>query len=473
MGQVLADTGEVHRARGNSRVALLSQEFGVKPENTLRKELSSGFASVVQAMKRQQEIEHELESVGDDLDRMGELLDELTALAAATSDLELDTMGRKIEQMATQLGFEMEDLDRLVASFSGGWQMRIGLGKALLQEPDVLLLDEPTNHLDVAAIAWLESNYTAYLSQKVESVAQHWEAHEKQQREISRQKDLIARLGAGAQSGRASAAAKVLQHLQKFLFPQVDHMGQTAVEIKGLRHGYSSTPLFDNLNLTIGRGERLALVGPNGAGKSTLLRLVMGREEAQEGVVTLGKHSVVPNYYEQNQAEALDPDLTIMQTVERANPDARMDDIKALLGRMMFSGPAVEKKVECLSGGEKARLALAVFMLTKGTLLVLDEPTNHLDILSKEMLEEALQSFQGDAVIVSHDRYFLRRVATRVATIKDGVVTDYQGDYEYFLSKNAEEAAIMEGKRLEQKKLKDMTTKAKSKRTKTSRRVNL
>lgn len=219
-----------------------------------------------------------------------------------------------------------------------------------------------------------------------------------------------------------------------FSFPEVEAVGEVVAKVENLTHGYNDRLLFDNQSLEINRGDRIAIIGPNGAGKSTLLRLLMGEEAAQQGRVALGDHNIVPNYYEQNQSEALDLKLSVLETLTRVADEAREDEIKALLGRMMFSRAAFEKKVGVLSGGEKARLALAKFMLTRGTLLVLDEPTNHLDIPSKEMLEQAVRGFEGAVIAVSHDRYFLRRIANRVVLVEDQALNDYNGDYDYYLT---------------------------------------
>jgi ATPase subunit of ABC transporter with duplicated ATPase domains len=324
-------------------------------------------------------------------------------------------------------------------------------------------------------------NYTEFVRQKEEKVAQQWVAWEKQQKEIDRQEELVRRLAGGANTGRATTAEKALEKLKAdgtfvekpfvaktrpFTFPPVERMGQTAVRIEDLTHGYSDRMLFQNADLEIERGERVAIIGPNGAGKSTLLRLIMGREEPQEGEVTLGSHGIVPNYFEQNQAEALNLDLTVMDTLIQAAPDAKLNDIKALLGKMLFNGASMEKKVGVLSGGEKARLAMAKFMLTKGTLLVLDEPTNHLDIPSKETLEQAIRAFQGSVIAVSHDRYFLRRIATRVITVEKGKIIDYQGDYEVFLEKSKDEASRIEEIEGKAKEIEKANIKAKSKMSK-------
>lgn len=258
------------------------------------------------------------------------------------------------------------------------------------------------------------------------------------------------RLSAGGQSGRAASAEKTLAKLMEskvekpfearkraFSFPEVEAVGEVVAKVENLTHGYNGRLLFDDQSLEINRGDRIAIIGPNGAGKSTLLRLLMGEEAAQQGRVSLGDHNIVPNYYEQNQSEALDLKLSVLETLTRVADEAREDEIKALLGRMMFSRAAFEKKVGVLSGGEKARLALAKFMLTRGTLLVLDEPTNHLDIPSKEMLEQAVRSFEGAVIAVSHDRYFLRRIANRVVLVEDQALNDYNGDYDYYLTVRA------------------------------------
>lgn len=257
----------------------------------------------------------------------------------------------------------------------------------------------------------------------------------------------LCRLSAGGQSGRAASAEKTLEKLMEqkiekpfesrkrsFEFPEVEAVGEIVAKINDLTHGYNDRLLFDQQSLEINRGDRIAIIGPNGAGKSTLLRLLMGEEAPQQGHVALGEHNIVPNYYQQNQSEALDLKLNVLETLTRAADEAREDEIKALLGRMMFSRSAFEKKVGVLSGGEKARLALAKFMLTRGTLLVLDEPTNHLDIPSKEMLEQAVRSFDGAVIAVSHDRYFLRQIANRVILVEDKKLNDYNGDYDYYLT---------------------------------------
>jgi len=523
MGNITPDAGELARAKNNMKIAYLKQEFDVVPTRTVREEFQSVFREANKANVRLAQIEELLqdEEVQQDMDRMGALLDELDKEQRKLETLDSSLMDSKIDKMMPELGFRPDDNEKLVASYSGGWQMRMMLGKLLLQEPDLLLLDEPTNHIDLETIEWLEGylkeqeipmvivshdrefldqlctkivetergvsttyqgNYTAYLRQKSERTAQQLSAYQKQQKEINKLRDMVRKLSGGAQSGRAAQAEKQIQRMQdegliekpfefkarRFLFPVTeDRCGQEVVEVQNLTHGYPGRGnLFEDVSFVIQRGERVAIMGPNGAGKSTMLRLVRGVEKPTSGVARFGPHNIVPNFFEQNQAEALDMDLTVIETLVRAAPDAPLNEIKGLLGQMMFSGTGMEKKVSVLSGGEKARLAMAKFMLTPATLLILDEPTNHLDIPTKEMLESALKNFDGAVIAVSHDRYFLRQIATRVLTVEGGEIEDFEGDYEYFLEKD-DEAAEKEVQRAKaRKEVEKSNIKAKSKMSK-------
>ncbi|KAJ6366062.1 hypothetical protein OIU77_002605 [Salix suchowensis] len=457
------DSGNVIKAKANMKIAFLSQEFEVSMSKTVKEEFMSAF-------KEEMEIAERLEK------RRAQAVD-------------LDEVDAKISKLMPELGFSPEDSDRLVASFSGGWQMRMSLGKILLQDPDLLLLDEPTNHLDLDTIEWLEGylqkqdvpmviishdrafldqlctkivetdmgvsrtfegNYSQYIISKAEWVEAQRAAWEKQQKEIEHTRELISRLGAGANSGRASSAEKKLERLQeedqiekpferkqmKIRFPERGRSGRSVVAINNLEFGFEDKVLFNKTDLMIERGEKIAIIGPNGCGKSTLLKLIMGLEKPTGGQIMTGEHNVLPNYFEQNQAEALDLDKTVIQTVEEVAEDWRLDDIKGLLGRCNFKADMLDRKVSLLSGGEKARLAFCKFMVKPSTLLVLDEPTNHLDIPSKEMLEEAISEYSGTVITVSHDRYFIKQIVNRVVEVKDDKLQDYAGDYNYYLEKN-------------------------------------
>eukprot|EP00897_Mesotaenium_endlicherianum_P004485 jgi/Mesen1/4064/ME000213S03086 len=495
-GEMEPDSGAVLKAKPQMKIAYLTQEFEVVPTRTVREEFLNAFAEQMGIKERMESVQKELEAATEDMDKMSQLLDLLDDLQKKAEAADMYDVDVKINKMMPELGFLPEDSDRLVASYSGGWQMRMSLGKILLQEPDLLLLDEPTNHLDLDTIEWLEGylkqqdvpmvivshdrafldqlcnkivetdmgvsmtfsgNYSQYVQQKAEWIEAQRLLFEKQQKEIARTEDMIQRLSGTANTGRASSAEKgwwrgsraagglsllwgfagrrsfCLLLPPLFLLPSNGRSALALALVPAL-----ATVLFDKAKLLIERGEKLAFIGPNGCGKSTLLRFILGSEEPAHGDVALGEHRVVVNYFEQNQAEALDMDKTVIQTVEEAAEDWRMNDIKALLGRCNFKGDAVHKTVSFLSGGEKARLALCKFMVTPATLLVLDEPTNHLDIPSKEMLEEALREFKGTVIAVSHDRYFLRQIVNRVVEVKDHKLQDYTGDYSKELEREEE-----------------------------------
>ncbi|CAI8598782.1 unnamed protein product [Vicia faba] len=483
------DSGNVMKAKPNMKIAFLSQEFEVSQSRTVREEFMSAFKEEMEVATKLEKVQKALEGSGNDLELMGRLLDEFDLLQRQAQSVNLDVVDSKISKLMPDLGFAVEDSDRLVASFSGGWQMRMCLGKILLQEPDLLLLDEPTNHLDLDTIEWLEEylnmqdvpmviishdrafldqlctkivetdmgvsrtfegNYSQYILSKATWIETQYAAWEKQQKEIEQTRELISRLGAGASSGRASSAEKKLERLlgeelvqkpferkqMKIRFPVRGNSGRSVVTVRNLGFGFEDKILFNKANLTIERGEKIAILGPNGCGKSTLLKLIMGLEKPISGEVILGEHNVLPNYFEQNQAEALDLEKTVLETVEEAAEDWRSDDIKGLLGRCNFKSDMLDRKVSLLSGGEKARLAFCKFMVKPSTLLVLDEPTNHLDIPSKEMLEEAINEYEGTIITVSHDRYFIKQIVNRVIEVKDGNLQDYAGDYNYYLEKN-------------------------------------
>ena len=306
-----------------------------------------------------------------------------------------------------------------------------------------------------------KGNYSDYQRAKRSNSATQMVAYEKYMKEVTRQKEMIRRLSGGGQSGRANAAVKELARLEedpvekpwqekdrRFRFPDAQRSSAIVARVENLTHGYDEKTLFKNTNLQIDRGERVAMIGANGCGKSTLMRLMQGKEQPVAGVASLGSDDLCKvNYFYQNQAEGLDTSKGVLQTLVEAAPDEGLNDLKALLGRMKFSTSFHNKPVKFLSGGEKARLALAKFMVTPANVLLLDEPTNHLDIPSKEMLEEALTNFDGTVIAISHDRYFLRQIATRVLNFDEGRITDYAGDYAYFLEKN--EKAGSRDKRLE------------------------
>lgn len=487
-GEIEPTTGVLIRP-ASLHIAYLTQEFEVDPTRTVREEFWRAFGEANEVHENLSRVHRQLETADpDSLDRLLHEMDRYQRLFEGMDGYGLEA---RIEKILPELGFEPDDGDRLISAFSGGWQMRMSLGKILLQSPDLLLLDEPTNHLDLETIEWLETylkklttpmvivshdrefldrlctqivetergvsttylgNYSAYLQQKAELRDAQLSAYERQQKELEKQQAFVDRFRASAtRSTQAKSREKQLDKIERveapdsdvrtlhFRFPPAPRSGREVVIIKDLTHAYDDKILFLSANLLIERGDRVAFLGPNGAGKSTLLHLMVGSEQPTDGDVMLGDHNVIPGYFEQNQAEALDLKRTVMQTIHDEVPKWTNEEVRTLLGRFLFSGDTVFKNVEALSGGEKARLALAKMLLRPANLLILDEPTNHLDIPAKEMLEEALQHYDGTAIIVSHDRYFISQVANKIVEIRDGELRLYRGDYHYYLDKIAEE----------------------------------
>jgi ATP-binding cassette, subfamily F, member 3 len=496
-GKTEPTSGEIIRP-ASLHIAYLSQEFEVDSARTVKEELWQAFGAANEAHAALNEIHRQLEvATPEELDKILNKMDKLQRQYEALNGYALEA---EIDKILPEMGFEAEDGDRLVSAFSGGWQMRMSLAKILLQSPDLLLLDEPTNHLDLETIEWLENylrkletpmvivshdrefldrlcnqivetergvsqsylgNYSTYLNVKAENAMAQLSAFERQQKELEKQQAFVEKFRASAtRSTQAKSREKQLDKIERieapvggmrtlqFRFPPAPRSGREVVEIKNLVHTYGDKILFLGSDLLIERGDRIAFLGPNGSGKSTLLKMIMGTETPTEGEISLGQHQVLPSYFEQNQAEALDLDKTVMFTIHDEVPEWTNEEVRTLLGRFLFSGDSVYKKVESLSGGEKARLALAKMLLSPFNLLILDEPTNHLDIPAKEMLEDALKNYDGTALVVSHDRYFISQVANKIVEIRDGEFRVYLGDYHYYLDKIAEEKEAAQQKRL-------------------------
>ena len=490
-GEIEPTAGEVIRP-ASLHIAYLSQEFEVDPTRTVREEFWRAFSEANEVHESLMQVHRDLEaSTPENLDELIHKMDRLQRQFEGLNGYGLEA---QIEKILPEIGFEPEDGDRLVSAFSGGWQMRMSLGKILLQKPDILLLDEPTNHLDLETIEWLEvylkglttpmvivshdrefldrlctqivetergvsttylGNYSSYLLQKAEAREAQLSAYESQQKELEKQQAFVEKFRASAtRSTQAKSREKQLDKIERieaptgglktlhFRFPPAPRSGREVAIIEDLVHTYGEKILFLGADLLIERGDRIAFLGPNGAGKSTLLRLIMGLEKPSEGTVKLGGHNVIPGYFEQNQAEALDLNKSVIETIHDEVPDWKNEEVRTLLGRFLFTGETVFKQVGALSGGEKARLALAKMLLTPVNLLILDEPTNHLDIPAKEMMEEAIQNYDGTVIIVSHDRYFISQVANKIVEIRDGEFRTYLGDYHYYLDKIAEEKEL-------------------------------
>lgn len=488
MGEIEPTTGQIIRPN-SLRIGYLNQEFDIDETRTVQDELWRAFGDVNKVHEALTKVHHALETATpEQLDNLLEKMDKLQRQFEGMNGYGIEA---KIGKVLPDMGFTLEDADRLVSSFSGGWQMRMNLAKVILQEPDLLLLDEPTNHLDLDTIEWLENylrglntpmvivshdrefldrlcnnivetergvsttylgNYSTYLLQKSEQKIAQLAAYERQNKEIEKQQEFVEKFRASAtRSTQAKSREKQLDKIDRiaapeseirglrFKFPEAPRSGREVVMVENMTHFFGEKLLFLGTELLIERGDKIAIVGPNGAGKSTLLRLITGGEIPSEGEVKLGDHNVVMGYFEQNQAEALDLAKDVMQTIHDEVPDWTNEEVRTILGRFLFSGSTVRKNVSALSGGEKARLALAKMLLQPVNLLILDEPTNHLDIPAKEMLEGAIGAYDGTVIIVSHDRYFVSQTATKILEIRDGEFRLYRGDFKYYLDKIAEE----------------------------------
>ena len=477
-GEMEPDAGTVTVQRG-ARVGYLSQEGQVTAGNTVRQELMSGRADLASVTAELESVEAALNTIGSGDPRLEELVERLGLLQHRYEDFRGHDVEDEVGVVMRALGFEASDADRLVDTYSGGWQMRIALGRLLVQRPDLLLLDEPTNHLDIGAVEWLEGylrsypgallmvshdryilnqvttrtfelesgaaveyagNYTAFVAEKALRRAQQAEAYERQQAMISKTQAWIDRFGAKAsKASSAKGRQKMLDKLERvespdarekrvhLRFGDAGRTGRVVLDVSHLTRRFDTNTVLDRIDMTVERGERVALVGPNGAGKSTLIRLLAGVDTPDGGDIQLG-HNVQPAYFAQHQAETLNPDRSALEELGDGSERGERE-LRGLLGRFLFSGDDAYKKVSVLSGGERARLAFAKMLLRDANLLLLDEPTNHLDIASQEVLEQALVDFPGAIVLASHDRYLIDRIATKVISVENGGVEVHLGNY--------------------------------------------
>jgi len=478
------DTGEVSRPRSTT-VGYLAQEVGASTAGSALVEALSGFDEVWALEREMEEVALALERAPSDslTDRYGDLQHRFEALGG----YRLETAARAI---LSGLGFRADELHRPLTEFSGGWRMRAALARLLLLAPSLLLLDEPTNHLDLASLAWLEDFLAGYggtvvvvshdryfLNRMVTSIAdlgpdgltvypgdyddflverearrELLEARARNQaKRIAEVERFIERFRYQATKARqVQSRIKMLARVERlevpgarrqvhFTFPEPPRTGRRVATLTGIHKAYGDNVVYAGIDLAVERGERLALVGENGAGKSTLLKILAGVLPFERGERALGAHVAV-HYYAQHQLDALDLARTVLEELEAVAPESTHTRLRTILGAFLFSGDSVDKKVAVLSGGEKARLALARMLVRPAALLCLDEPTNHLDLVSREVLESALAQFPGTIVFISHDRYFINRIATVVVEVAGGALTPYPGSYDDYLDAKARAA---------------------------------
>ena len=464
------------------------------PQHLLTEDDCTVFEEAAKAFKRVFEIKNEMERLNNELstrtdyesDGYMKIIEDVSELGEKFYALEDVNDDAEVEKALKGLGFKPEDFQRPTSEFSGGWRMRIELAKILLQKPDLILLDEPTNHIDIESVIWLEdflvnkahgvmvishdrafidnitnrtievtmgkiydykANYSNYLQLREERRSHQIKAYKEQQKFIADNQLFIDRFkGTYSKTNQVSSREKMLEKLDvividevdnsalKLRFPASPRSGDYPVSAKEVSKSYGDNVVFKDANMVISRGEKVSFVGRNGEGKSTMIKAILGEIEVK-GECKLG-HNVEVGYFAQNQASLLDPYLTVFQTIDEVAVGEIRTQIKNMLGRFMFGGDDIDKKVSVLSGGEKTRLAMVKLLLEPVNLLILDEPTNHLDLKSKDILKEALKEYDGTLVLVSHDRDFLQGLSEKVFEFKNQRVIEHFETIDAFLERN-------------------------------------
>lgn len=480
--------GKVHRPK-DCKIGFLTQDIEIDTSKTVFDYLLYSNKELNRLRERIDFVNHEIVHRTDyESEEYLGLLDELNSLNHQFNILDGFQWEEKIAATLTGLGFQQEEYQRVLSSFSGGWQMRAELARILVNQPDVILLDEPTNHLDIISIAWLESylqkydglvlvishdrlfldnvtkrtieimhgsaydypySYSKYKIVREEELENLKKARKQQDKEIKQTQQLINKYRAKA--SKAAFAQSLIKKLErtdvieveddsvskmKIAFPLSVQPGKWVLEMHNTGKVYGEKRLFKEINITVGRGEKIALLGPNGIGKSTLLKLIMHKISG-EGTINYG-HNVNFTYFAQNQADQLDKNKTVFETVDDIAVGDIRKDLRSILGAFLFSGEDIDKKVAVLSGGERTRLALCQLLLSPSNFLILDEPTNHLDIQSKEVLKQALLKYEGTFIVVSHDREFLNGLTNRIWDIEDQTLKIHHFDVKEYLKRKME-----------------------------------
>ncbi|HEY8665229.1 MAG TPA: ABC-F family ATP-binding cassette domain-containing protein [Tepidisphaeraceae bacterium] len=488
VGEVTPDLGTV-AISGGVKIGYLTQDPVFDPENTVIDEAELAFAELHGRAHQMRDLEHEMEHLKDaELDRVLHKYQEVQH--------EFELLGgyawqHRLEATLLGVGLERESWEQKVSTLSGGQRSRLALAKLLIGEPELLLLDEPTNHLDLAAIEWLEKyledfsgavvvishdrylldrlatrivwltrqklfsypgNYSAFIKQRDVQELSQARAYEQQQADIEKQKEFIRRFGAGQRSKEAKGRGKRLDRLlksdqiiqtvevQKKIHLSINtdqRAGDQVLVVKELSKRFDTKELWDDVHFSVKRGERIGIIGPNGSGKTTLLKVLLGREDADEGDIKWGANLNI-GYYDQRLDE-FDPEATVVEQTWEDRP-VKEQQVRDILGMLMFRGDDIDKPMGLLSGGERARVRLAQLLLDKPNVLVMDEPTNHLDIASCEALEKTLGQFEGTTLCVSHDRYFLDQTVGRLLVINPPEVADFAGNYSAWMGKQRERA---------------------------------
>ena len=483
-GELSLDSGEIIMPK-SAALGYFSQSLEIDSSKTIYGELLTVFEPVMLIEQQLRDMESRMaHTKGKELDR---LMSNYSELSHKMEEMDGYSYQSRIRGVIKGLGFSDDESSQTINELSGGQKTRVALGKILLQAPDILLLDEPTNHLDIDSIRWLEDflkgykgavviishdryfldrvigkvieienrkakeyfgNYSYYAEKKIIDREIAWHQYINQQKEIKHQEEVIKKLrefNREKSIKRAESREKMLDKMERIEAPEnlpdkmrlsikpLKESGNDVLSVDFLSMSFDSVPLFSNISFDIKKGEKVALIGPNGIGKTTLFRIILSKLEPVSGSVKLGSNVVI-GYYDQEQSD-LNLNKTIFDEISDTYPDLTVTQIRNVLAAFVFTGDDVFKTIDTLSGGEKGRVALAKIMLSKANFLILDEPTNHLDINSKEILEQALKSYEGTVLYISHDRYFINQTAQKIIELtKDKAVT-YLGNYDYYMEK--------------------------------------